>query len=442
MYREETGIVQVTGVIVKQSTEESFGAWMRRSEIELRDAELYGKTRPTPIALSLPLFKKCNSCRDLPVRIDQKAKKQEYLCCSCQLKRQEDKELKQFIEQKNIGTVGEISGIRGLYKEIRDRVTNFQFSTDMDVLAGENLKQDPMLSIVYCDGNGIGNLFRNKLPSKVTTDAEFKEKFIEISRIIKTANIEAVRDAYISVCEKHNLPIPIAFLMVGGDDLVVAMPAWWAFDFTTTYADIFSETATNKLNNKGYDDVKITVAAGVAVAKPKFPVYSLFNLSYKLMESAKEKSYETKESAIDYWITKETFVHDFSQLKKEWQEKDETVTNYLYQRPYTINEFKEIINGSHVLSKLFFHEAFPSSRVKSFYELLKLPRVISDFEWKFVISQLNKQNATNKDKVNKLPVDKNSLGDWFSTPWREDPKNGNTRRTQVLDVLDLKLFVK
>ena len=444
VYREKTGIVQLTGVIVKQNTGEEFGAWMRRAEIELRDAELFGKTRPTPIALSLPLFKKCTSCRNLPVRVDPNDKKQEDLCYSCQLKRQEDKELKQFIETRNnedIGSIKEISGIRGLYKEIRDSVINFQFSADMDVLAGEGLKQDPMLAIVYCDGNGIGNLFRNILPNKFSTYAEFKDKFIEISKIIKTVNIEAVRCAYISVCKKHNLAIPIAFLMVGGDDLVVAMSAWWVFEFTTTYADIFSEKATNELNSKGYD-IKITVAAGVAVAKPKFPVYSLFNMSYKLMESAKEKSYKIKESSIDYWITKENFVHDFSQLKKEWQEKDVDGINYLYQRPYSINEFKEIINGKHVLSQLFYHEAFPSSRVKFFYELLRLPRDISDFEWKFVISQLNKQNTTNKDKVKKLPVDKESLGAWFKTPWQEDPTDCNNRRTQVLDVLDLKPFIK
>ena len=167
---------------------------------------------------------------------------------------------------------------------------------------GERSSWRNYIGIVYADGNAMGRMVQD-LDTPETcrqfstiVDSGIREAcFSALGHVIE-AEIERVRQAIDT--EGPLPPLPADILLLGGDDLLVAVPADRALDFALHVADEFERLTREKVISVEDADVRrffedrlgdrgFTVSCGVAIAKGTYPFYLSLDLAEALLKNAK-----------------------------------------------------------------------------------------------------------------------------------------------------------
>ena len=159
------------------------------------------------------------------------------------------------------------------------------------------------IGVVYADGNSMG---------KIIQAMNRQEVFQQFSRIIDQSIQEACFAALSQVSQKEvaNFQkalkdrrsfqyLPADILLLGGDDLLVAVPADRALNFALTATETFECLTREKIDalpketrqffRQRLGERGFTISCGVAVAKSNYPFYLLLDLAEQLLRNAKRK---------------------------------------------------------------------------------------------------------------------------------------------------------
>jgi len=195
------------------------------------------------------------------------------------------------------------------------------------------------LGLVYADGNAMGRLVQ-ELES------------VEVARAFSTLVDGSIRDAChqalkelfkeviteISIrslsTSKVAVKIPVDILLLGGDDLVVVLPAEMAIPFAVRMSELFEEFSLRRQEElaeparsffgQRLGGHGLTVSCGVVIAPSRFPFYLLLDLVEELLASAK-KGGSRDPKARRYWVPSYidlhvqggSAVHDLHAIRRE-----------------------------------------------------------------------------------------------------------------------------
>ena len=158
------------------------------------------------------------------------------------------------------------------------------------------------IGLVYADGNSMG---------KIVQALDQPETFRQFSRIVDGS----IREACFTTLSKISQPEiekvrksieqvePLAadILLLGGDDLLVALPADRALDFALQVTEVFERltqekiaalqenTAARQFFRDQLGDRGFTISCGVAIAKSNYPFYLALDLAEQLLRNAKRQ---------------------------------------------------------------------------------------------------------------------------------------------------------
>jgi hypothetical protein len=192
----------------------------------------------------------------------------------------------------------------------------------------EKIAPSGYLAIVAADGNGMGARSK-KWRVECASDDFFAreargEQFFHSMRVaVRKALLEALAETFApAVClvrEERRVQMPFRLMMLGGDDLLLVCDAPYALPFVRCYA---AKLAGHKLAE---DDKPLTIGAGVAIVKGKFPFHRSHALAEQLAKSAKRLFRELKEPAS---------VVDWVAISEAWHEDVEEVRRRDFRRSY------------------------------------------------------------------------------------------------------------
>ena len=120
---------------------------------------------------------------------------------------------------------------------------------------------------------------------------------------------------------------------MGGDDLVVMLPARLALSFAGSVAQYFEQISKTKLAGLSGREAKffkrlqgrgVTISCGVALARANYPFYLLLDLAEDLLKSAKragaDQSVEDhywSPAHVDFHLVTGSSSHDLAQVRRE-----------------------------------------------------------------------------------------------------------------------------
>ena len=160
------------------------------------------------------------------------------------------------------------------------------------------------IGLIYADGNDMGKIIKTlDLPETYRqfsriVDESIQEACFTALNQVSESEIDNVQQALKSKKSFKSLPADI--LLLGGDDLLVALPADRALDFALKATETFQHLTQEKINalknkkvqeffHEKLDDEGFTISCGVAIAKSNYPFYLLLDLAEELLKSAKKK---------------------------------------------------------------------------------------------------------------------------------------------------------
>jgi hypothetical protein len=195
--------------------------------------------------------------------------------------------------------------------------------------------QADWLAVIHIDGNGIGRIlkeFQKKLADAAIPNEEFANRYKDFCRALSDCATEAFTEAVNSVPSETQKSrkgttreiFAILPLVFGGDDLTVVVPASEAFGFATTYQRAYERiTADNQTIKDGLSDgdvTSLTSSAGIAIVKPKYPLYAAYALADELTSNAKNKAKSIESipgSFLDVHVLHDSIALSINDIRKQ-----------------------------------------------------------------------------------------------------------------------------
>lgn len=246
---------------------------------------------PTAAVLAQPayvLLSPCNACgTGFATDIWSEPDEEEIICCeSCLSKRVEDKSIKDYLfldrperlpPEALWGRILQMLDQAGYqpYNAQGRVVRPRDFNAFSDFTQGKDY-----LGLIYADGNGMGQAIQ-KLPTL--------EKIKEFAEMVDGAVFRAMADAIQMHLPMREGRLPFDILMVGGDDLVLAVPAHLALQVARTLAGRFQE------HTKG----ACSLSVGVVLAPITYPFGATRQLAEETLKAAKTAGTKQRQNASD-----------------------------------------------------------------------------------------------------------------------------------------------
>lgn len=391
MYRTETTSARVAVEVVPREADgdapESFARWVARG-VERTGQHKLGRMEGVPI-LGGRWIRPCSSCGVDPAETMKPEHDNHHLCRSCLKKRVEVNRLyretkpgsrglplKPEAELVRLYTKGFIFSTLAHYCEaLGFRVRLPQELNDI----GDCSHPSNYMGFIYADGNRMGEAVK-RIGQQFNEGSEVKRAYTAFSEIVdcatRLAAVESVLKAVRPISEDSNeIFIPAEFIMAGGDDLVLVVPAHEALDVAVLFMQRYQEI-TRELQGEYIRDHRLsayfapdglTTSAGVVLAHTHYPVSDLLGLAGQLMKKAKllsarraGKGVET--GSVDFMVLSEAGSAPLSERRKrEYGGSSGNIT--LTERPYTVDEARSLLRRIRELKA----SDVPRSKLKALY---------------------------------------------------------------------------
>lgn len=469
-YRQVTVNSRVAVEIEERRDEDKeFAKWMGRGVSKARQNKL-GRREGVPL-LAGRWIRPCTSCGQEPAEEMLSEHGEHRLCRACWLKREEiRKHLYRKIKSGEVEPRRVLQTPADLVIRYTDKfiyTTLAQYNkdgkfpdgrTDLKIVLPQDFDDIGRVSrpanymgFIYADGDRMGEVVKN-MPGLFKEEKEAKRAYRAFSKIMDQATREAAVEAVLEtvalepVKTKHGSAryIPAEFVMAGGDDLMLVVPAHNALDVAIKFIEKFQDK-TVKLQKQYVEDGKLsrpftgcglTTSAGVVLSHAHYPASDLMTLAAELMKLAKKKSAELARKQKEGANGEETGALDFvviseagsEPVKKRRQREYKTRTAsgirvVRTERPYTAAEARRLLatirglQDSHV----------PRSKLKALYPALFQHPLQAQFEALRIRERLKVTGDLDKNPVlsnlvmeylHNFPYRKNEDGKWV-TPLTE-----------------------
>lgn len=294
------------------------------------------------------------------------------------------------------------------------------------------------IGIVYADGNAMGQIIQamNRPEtfhqfSKIVDESIQKACFTALSEVSES-EVNIIRENYEQRSGFERLAADI--LLLGGDDLLVALPADRALDFalkvtekfeslTKDRIDALQDTTTkqffhDRLGNRGF-----TISCGVAIVKSSYPFYLALDLAEQLLKNAKRTNGHTSESEtqnearVDFHVVAGANSYTLDQVRKDDYQVSTDSDAPRTLRPLSCSQLDTLRKSIQILQEV----GFPHNKLHELQEAALLPGV-NQSDWRirdiFARSQHRKDRSQRRalwDAVEHLcPQGYN-----FNFPWFE-----------------------
>lgn len=154
-------------------------------------------------------------------------------------------------------------------------------------VVGEASERPGFVALLYADGNDMGRRVQ-----KCRSLAELERLAKAVDESLHQALGEALGQEHLV---EHLVPPGsqrparrFEPLLLGGDDLVLVLPAQCAIDVASKLVDRYAELTAERL---GQSD-RLTLSVGIACAHAKFPFRSLLDLAKSVLKHAKKAGYQ------------------------------------------------------------------------------------------------------------------------------------------------------
>lgn len=298
-------------------------------------------------------------------------------------------------------------------------------------------KKNNYYALIAMDGNSMGKRFNEKLeeikPGESSNVRSCKD-IKEIKNLIKIEKFwyesrknirEALKYSIKEIKNKFNFII----LMMGGDDILIAIEPKYAFDFVKKFNEYFSE----------FED-KITFSSGIAFINHNYPFNYAHEIAEECLSSAKTRLKNIKNknniTSIDWHINYDTYKRPLNEIRNKdyvlYYENEENHLDILSGRPYLINldtakessDFEEIyekvkklaekIKKDEKADKETIEKTNGRNKILEYYFSLKKGIEYSDEIRKFIFQNTDFDEIlpkTKKIKLNDKYINKNNSYD-------------------------------
>ena len=215
------------------------------------------------------------------------------------------------------------------------------------------------VGVVYADGNAMGKVVQAldspetcRRFSEIVDDSIREACFLGLDAVMGV-DIERVRRAIDH--DSRPPPVPADILLLGGDDLLVALPADRALDFALCVTGEFERLTRAKIDGVKEDGVRrffqerlgdsgFTISCGVAIVRSTYPFYLALDLAEQLLRSAKripnEKSGAYDTARIDFHVVAGANSYALEQVRTDTYRTDSKESRTL--RPLTPVQLLEV----------------------------------------------------------------------------------------------------
>jgi CRISPR-associated protein Cmr2 len=389
------------------------------------------------------------------------------LCRSCLLKRQEVNNLYDQIRprlKKNrvLGTALELEKrytsdfvftTLAQYLECKSR--RLQLPQDFEEI-GQASRPTNYLGFIYADGNRMGEVVK-KLGKQFPDDEQAKRAYRAFSEITDRATREAAVEAVLQVVGTRPAPekiseevdreigaaklhfLPGEFLLAGGDDLMLAVPAQYALDvavhFIENYQRKTKEFQEEYLKRgelaQAFSSCGLTTSAGVVLAHAHYPAADLMELAEGLMKIAKHRAAKLANNGVntgtlDFMALAESTTESMGRRREN--EYHNNQGDRLTERPYTVAEARELLETIRALKQ----SQVPRSKLKALYPVLFQHRMQAQFDALRIKERLKATGDLEEEKPLFQLFQKLK---WF--PFRENTdKSWSTPLTEIIELYD------
>ncbi|MEW6519079.1 MAG: hypothetical protein AB1461_06660 [Thermodesulfobacteriota bacterium] len=467
LYRKATTNAKIAVEWAERKNGENFGSWISRVVNETRKNKT-GRMQGVPI-LAGRWLQPCSSCGQEPACDVFHEHGEHRLCRSCQQKRTQVNCLYRNIKPSRSGykTLKPADYLQKTYSEEFIFTTLARYNEkagyltllpqDFDDIGCES-KPSNYMGFLYADGNRMGE-FVKKIGADHTSDTAQKKSLRVFSEIVDRATREAAVEAVLECIEikeeqtEDGLArrIPAEFIMAGGDDLMLALPAHNALDVAVRFLELFQQK-TVKLQHD-IEDFKpplsfaprgLTSSAGVVLAHAHYPVSDLMSIAADLMKFAKQKSADLANrdasgekkgeitGTLDFMVISESSSEAIKQRRKKEYEPGTTQTGdkiRLTERPYTTNEAACFLNTIRKLKE----GKTPRTKLKALYAALFQPPLLAQYE----ALRLRERLASSGASGNNTTLHSLLYNHLDRFPYRiDEKKEWTTPLTEIVELYD------
>lgn len=262
---------------------------------------------------------------------------------------------------------------------------------------GDSSSRRNYIGLVYADGNSMG---------KIVQELDQPETFRQFSRIVDDSIREACFTALSKISQpeidevrksleqdRHFKPLAADILLLGGDDLLVALPAHRALGFALQVTEVFERLTQEKIaalqdNTVAWQffrdqlgDRGFTISCGVAIAKSNYPFYLSLDLAEQLLRNAKRQNVHNPQpdaqgaSRIDFHIVAGANSHALKQVREDTYQILTDAPRTL--RPLSCSQLEALYTSVQELRNV----GFPRSKLHELGEAALVPRA-SQADWR------------------------------------------------------------
>ncbi|MEH2138248.1 type III-B CRISPR-associated protein Cas10/Cmr2 [Nostoc sp.] len=304
------------------------------------------------------------------------------------------------------------------------------------------------VAYIYADGNNMGGYIRQKIKtpqdsrlfSEDIFDATEKSVYKALAQYLHP--YKYIPDAKSSRTNKETVWIhPFEIITIGGDDVLLVVPADKALEISQAIGDEFEEhfwrtgryslepTTPNLLAHRYTTDnvppvskCLLSMSTGVLITAQDTPIYYADKLVSQLLKSAKKYAKELKKDhkyyggTVDFLVMKAVTMisSNINEFREQGliKNKDGESKLKLYASPYTLYE----LGGLLETAKAFKKAEFPRSQLYQIRSLLERGKRTAILNYRYFRIRLTNEKA------------KQELKDKFELAWcqpKDSSNNGN-----------------
>lgn len=451
------------------SKEEAQGIARSNKQVH-HEFELLRSQKPSPLSrfLQLPVVDQC-ATSGLP---------------AAQVDSIDNKVISQVANSK--GKISE-QGFNRIKRLLEDNQSSIRLFNSVNGLQKQFEEELDWLAVIHADGNGLGEIFLN-FWKYAKGDRDYINKYRSFSIALDICTEQAFLKALTAIPpiqqtkNKKQLDktsaIPLVPLILGGDDLTVICAGRYALPFVHKFLQEFEWWTSKEIPNEMTDlrnhkkvipeiaelalSVKrLSSCAGIAIVKSHFPTSVAYDLSEKLMKSAKkvkERVFTPDEtdnqkpipypcSALDFHVLYDSSDVDLDKIRSKLKPKENGDKVYLFNRPYIVTSQADLKSAPKGTKWAEFHRweilkenveillteneegrrRLPNSQMHDLRAGLFLGKQAADARYRLIRDRYISDNPQEKD-IRVFEGDPGSL-------FQKEPESG-IYMTRLLDAID------
>lgn len=209
----------------------------------------------------------------------------------------------------------------------------------------EAIQDMDFVALIHADGNGLGQIFLNFHQYSGLSGQEYCDHYGAFSKALDGCTLRAFRKALDALSQRrgHAGKLPVAPLVLGGDDLTVLCDGRHALRLTADFLTFFAQetaacdevAAITKTAHNGV--AGLGACAGVALVKPHFPFHAAYGLAEALIKNAKAGKTRfggRPYTALDFHILYDSADADLDRIRSHAVARDKS--SRLTAKPYVV----------------------------------------------------------------------------------------------------------